>query len=75
MESCPDCEEQAETITQAIELISEYGGIDGGHHKQWLLDQVLRVLMNEDTYNKWLAVWQDGEDGPLTYEWDKGIAP
>lgn len=29
---------------EALDLIAEYGGIDGGHHKQWLLDQVVRVL-------------------------------
>ena len=57
-----------------VDLISEWGGIDGGHHKQWLLDQIMRKVL-EDMYPKWVAEWEDGEDGPETYEWDEGIAP
>lgn len=26
-------------------------------------------------YLKWVEKYQDGEDGPFTYEWDIGIAP
>lgn len=59
---------------KALDLIAEYGGIGGGHHKQWLLDQVVRVLAG-DKYKDWVGEWQDGEDGPNTYEWDTGIAP
>lgn len=57
-----------------LDLISEYGGIDGSHHKQWLLDQIVKII-TEENYNKWVAIYQDGEDGPETYEWDVGIAP
>lgn len=28
----------------AIQFISSYGGIDGAHHKDWVLDQVSRIL-------------------------------
>ena len=28
----------------ALIFIKQYGGIDGGHHKQWVLDQVVRIL-------------------------------
>src|SRR5437762_5985689 len=28
----------------ALHLIESYGGIDGEHHKQWLIDQVARLL-------------------------------
>ena len=28
----------------AMEYIAAYGQIDGAHHKQWLLDQVVRIL-------------------------------
>lgn len=55
-------------------IIFEYGGIDGAHHKQWLLDQVVRELTG-DEYNDYIREWEDGEDGPKTYEWDIGIAP
>lgn len=59
---------------EALSLIFRFGGIDGEHHKQWLLDQVVRKLTG-DNYQKWVAEWESGEDGPRTYIWDKGIAP
>ena len=58
---------------QALDLIYSCGGIDGAHHKQWLLDQLVRTLSTN--YAKWVQEYQDGEDGPQTYEWDTGIAP
>ena len=63
-------------VEQALEIINRFGGIDGDHHKQWVLDQVVRVLTeNEGGYLQWLAQHCDGEDGPETYAWDEGIAP
>lgn len=61
-------------IEKAIELIGDYGDIDGNDHKQWLLDQVLRVLLGI-SYKEWIILWEHGEDGPKTYIWDTGIAP
>lgn len=60
-------------VKQALDLIEQYGGIDGGHHKQWVLDQLVRVLA--DDYDQWVKDACAGEDGPDTYEWDEGIAP
>ena len=58
---------------EALDLIAEHGGIDGSHHKQWLLDQLVRKLSNN--YGEWVKEWEKGEDGPRTYHWDEGIAP
>lgn len=33
-----------ERIKQALEQIADFGDTDGGHHKQWALDQVVRIL-------------------------------
>ena len=57
-----------------LALIAEYGGIDGGHHKQWIVDQIVRILTGPE-YNEWVGMWEAGEDGPQTYKWDSGIAP
>ena len=57
----------------ALALIYQYGGVEGAHHKQWLLDQIVHALA--DDYDEWVAKWEDGEDGPETYKWDKGIVP
>ncbi len=62
-----------EKIAAALELIHRYGGIDGDHHKQWVLDQVVRALA--DDYDAWVREHKAGDDGPDTYEWDEGIAP
>jgi hypothetical protein len=61
-------------VAKAMEVIERYGGIDGAHHKQWVLDQVVRYLMG-DFYEQWVIDHCDGEDGPDTYSWDEGIAP
>jgi hypothetical protein len=61
-------------VSQVKEIITAYGCIDGGHHKQWLLDQVIRILTG-DEYAQWVEDYQDGVEGPNTYEWDEGIAP
>jgi|APSaa5957512622_1039677.scaffolds.fasta_scaffold197691_2 hypothetical protein len=58
----------------ALDLIYRYGSIDGNHHKQWVLDQVVRALKGPD-YDAWVTEFCDGEDGPNTYFWDEGIAP
>ena len=59
---------------EILGLIGKYGGTDGAHHKQWLLDQIVREITGKD-YEKWVSEYEDGEDGPETYLWDKGIAP
>jgi len=59
---------------QALEIISRYGGIDGAHHKQWVLDQVVRCLTG-GAYDDWVRRQKAGEDGPESYEWGVGIAP
>ena len=65
-----------ERIGRALDFIWEYGGFDGAHHKQWALDQVVRILTGGgEAYEKWVADHNDGPDGPNTYEWDTGIAP
>ena len=61
-------------VQKAIEIIEDCGWIDGGHHKMWVIDQVLRIL--RDDYDEWVKNYPVGEDGPQTYgEWDTGIAP
>lgn len=60
-------------IDNALLYIHQYGGIDGGHHKQWVLDQVVRCLV--PNYAEWVKEQKAGEDGPETYEWDVGIPP
>jgi hypothetical protein len=61
-------------IEEAINLAVMYGGIDGAHHKDWLIDQMVRKLAGE-RYDQIVADACAGEDGPDTFSWDCGIAP
>ena len=61
--------------------IADWGSIDGDHHTMWVIDQMVRALTGctSDTetqeYEDWVADFNNGEEGPNTYEWDTGIAP
>lgn len=70
-----------EKIKQAVELCFQYGGIDGGHHKMWVIDQVLRILL-QDKYEEKIKEYENYPDDGTEpddewdyYEWDIGIAP
>ena len=64
----------ADRIEQAIEIAMNWGGVDGSHHKAWVIDQMVRILA-ADSYDSVVADARFGEDGPTTYDWDEGIAP
>lgn len=61
-------------IEKALTVALQYGGIDGAHHKAWVIDQMVRALTG-DGYENWVKFAKEGEDGPETYSWDTGIAP
>ena len=64
----------ADRIQAAIDLAVRFGGIDGTHHKSWVIDQMVRVLAG----NSYADIVRDaclGKDGPDTYSWDEGIPP
>lgn len=43
----------------AICFIEKYGQIDGGHHKAWVLDQIVRILKGTKVIVK-QASWSSG---------------
>lgn len=61
----------AERVDKATEIIFQYGMIDGDHHKQWVLDQVLRALLDKK-YDLTIQKYNEDEDYE---EWDVGIPP
>lgn len=70
-----------ERVTDALEIARRWGGIDGNHHRAYTIDQMVRALTGcselaeNAEYLEWIKQYQDGENGPQTYEWDVGIAP
>ena len=61
-------------IKKALDVALKYGGIDGAHHKMWVIAEMVRCLTG-DNYESWVVEYENGEDGPNTYFWDEGIAP
>lgn len=59
-----------ERIAEALRIAYEDAGYDGAHHKDWVIDQMVRALAGEG-YEAWVKDYeQDGE-----YEWDEGCPP
>jgi len=55
---------QSQIIKRALE-VAEYGTTDGGHHKMWVIDQMVRILTNCPTITK-TATGANGKE--YTYE-------
>jgi len=56
-----DTTDKDEAISWAMTYIGSYGQIDGGHHKQWVLDQVARILMGTPV-TVTVAKWANGQE-------------
>lgn len=61
-------------IEQALKIAFDYGQVDGGHHKAWVIDQMVRALTGKK-YDKWINDYIYDEETGDSYTWDKGIAP
>lgn len=61
-------------LDRALEVARRHGGTDGAHHKDWVIDQMVRALAGPD-YDIFVADACSGEDGPHTYSWEVGIPP
>ena len=61
-------------INEALNLAIQYGGIDGDHHKAWVIDGMVRALAGGE-YSRIVAEACSGEDGPNTDDWDIRISP
>ena len=63
-------------IQKAIDIAVECGGVDGEHHKNWTIDQMVRVLAGDD-YERVVALALTPPDDGQEYDmvWYVGIAP
>jgi len=62
--------ELAKGVIAAINIAVEFGGYDGAHHKNWVIDQMVRALAG-DEYAK---IVNDATEGNPE-QWEVGIAP
>ncbi len=66
----------AEVNVDKIVELAVLGQYDGDHHKAWVIDQILREVLGEETYNAFVEGYEEvDEDGWAVYTWDVGIAP
>lgn len=57
---------------KASSIATRFGMIDGAHHKQWVIDQMLRAVLSKSKYELWFAQMNsDPEYDP----WDHGTPP
>jgi hypothetical protein len=56
---------------KAIGIAWECAQFDGGHHRLWVIEEMLKALLGEQAFEQWIIDYEaDGE-----YEWTRGIAP
>lgn len=60
------------SVQEAARIAHRYGMIDGGHHKQWVIDQMLRTTLGPEGYEQWV---KDMNSDPDYLPWDEGIPP
>lgn len=59
---------ERQRIELAVVILCDYMGIDGKHHKQYAMDQAIRVLTG-DKYQSVKAYFMAGKDDG----WDEGV--
>jgi hypothetical protein len=67
MTETPDspCRELQMRIARALELADLYGNIDGGHHRKWVIDQMVRTLCGCPVVKTPMLRLDDGEEYEL----------
>jgi hypothetical protein len=75
-ESVFNTRDETDKIEQALSLAFRYSQIDGTHHKDWVIDQMVKVLTGKKGYDTFLETYEEkDENGIPQYEWNEGIAP
>lgn len=66
----------ADELVLVLGWIEQNAYVEGAHHKQWVIDQIVRrLLLFPETYAEWrAAVDADASQRGLPL-WDEGIAP
>lgn len=63
-------------VDKAIDLVWDYGQVDGDHHKMWVIDQMVRILFgDEEKYKEWVDEYEKSDKHGDKYSWETGIAP
>jgi len=59
-----------------LNTIERYGMISGSHHKQWILNEILKTTLG-DKYDEWVKEFNSykDENNEMYDNWDVGVAP
>ena len=60
---------EAKSRLHEITFLIEQQTVDGADHKQWVIDQVMRIALGD----KWYDIWRENHE--KEYGWDNGITP
>lgn len=61
-----------EKISAALAVAESWATVDCDHHKQWVIDQMVRALTG-DGYDDWVRQYNGNEEADD--QWNVGIAP
>lgn len=61
-------------IVEALGIAECGAMIDGAHHKQWVIDQMIRAMLGEG-YSAWRLRIDERRTANDLEPWDDGIAP
>jgi len=61
-------------IREAVTVAEKYGAVSGEDHKQWIIDQMLRRMLNKE-YSKWVSIYNSriDENGKPYIPWCEGV--
>jgi hypothetical protein len=65
---------ERDRVRAALDRAEQSAMIDGAHHKQWVIDQMIRALLGEG-YATWRVAYDEYSRKNDYSEWDEGIAP
>lgn len=71
----PEIENQDERVINTLLVAENYAMEDGAHHKQWVIDQMLRILLGLAEYREWVDRYNAFSIANDYEVWDEGIAP
>lgn len=62
-----------EKLSKILDLAASYAGVDGSHHKQHALVEIVKLIKGDD-FDSWYEDYlgQDENGDPIYCEWEEG---
>jgi len=66
---------ESEKVRKVIDLAIDGCIFDGGHHKQWHLEEIIKAIIGEKGFIHLKKSCGQDDDGDFYEAWEEGIAP